>query len=152
MSFYLLLSRLYCRLRNSTGSCLLFAAPVSQRRNCHCPKRLVGFTTDRELHPAPKVIKLWMQLYPYGYDNAIMPWRCSPPGKPRHTLVNHDGPHTRHRWSGQWRIKCHRLRWWIRWGNRAGMRHRQCNRPGFSWSWDIFLFKVWAFICLSLIL
>lgn len=46
--FYLLLSRLYCRPRNHTESCLLVAAPASQRRNCHCPKRLVGFTTDRE--------------------------------------------------------------------------------------------------------
>jgi len=29
-------------------SCPLFAVPISQRGNCHCPKRLVGFTTDRE--------------------------------------------------------------------------------------------------------
>ena len=27
---------------------LSYAAPASQRRSCHCPKRLVGFTTDRE--------------------------------------------------------------------------------------------------------
>ena len=45
---YLLLSRLYCRPRNYAESCPLFAVPISQRGNCHCPKRLVGFTTDRE--------------------------------------------------------------------------------------------------------
>jgi hypothetical protein len=65
----------YCRPRNYTGSCLLYAAPVSQRRNCHCPKRLVGFTTDRELHPAPKVkyfvVKNYTTCGLLGLDDAI---------------------------------------------------------------------------------
>ena len=80
--FYLLLSRLYCRPRNYTESCLLSAAPVSQRRNCHCPKRLVGFTTDRELHPAPKVIKLCCD-----YNVSYMSLRgCFSRSNPEHNV------------------------------------------------------------------
>jgi hypothetical protein len=35
-------------------------------------KMLVGFTTDRELHPAPKVIKLCCDYTRNGYVHAIM--------------------------------------------------------------------------------
>ena len=96
----------HCRPRSYTGSCLLYAAPVSQKGNCHCPKRLVGFTTDREFHPAPKVNIRLSKIIP----QTIQPLQCTPPGKPKRTWASRCDRRIRRRWPDQSRRECHRLR------------------------------------------
>jgi hypothetical protein len=58
-----------CRPRSSTGSCFLECRSLllyfqQQAVGLH---RLVGYTTDRELHPAPKVFIWLVKLYPCGH-------------------------------------------------------------------------------------
>jgi hypothetical protein len=92
----------HCRPRNFTGSCVfgvqellcpLGYAPTIRTASCPTPKLLVGYTTDRELHPAPKVDIRLSKLY---HRTTDVVWceritqllRCTRLGKPKRIGVN----------------------------------------------------------------